>query len=382
MTELARHIEILLLNNDCVIVPGFGGFMAHHAVSVYDENEALFLPPSRTLGFNPQLQINDSLLAQSYIEAYDVSYPEALRRIEDDVNELRQRIANEGECELQDIGVISVNEDGNYDFRPCLSGILTPSLYALGCFEMERLKNFKEVEDVTGEIGAVKMPVIPAVEVEMDDKAADEVLEEAESALNDDVNAVPDAEIEVGDDAELVEEEHKSNVITLRIDTLRHIATAAVVLIFFILVSMPFGDSTHQSVKLCSIDSNMLTRIMPKLEVEGSVDDLIATDNAKEEEVVLEEKTPAAPVEEVVKEAQPSQNFVIVLACGVPQKNAEDYVEKLKTMGVDNARVMHDRSMIRVVCGGFATEKEARTAVNIVRMKPGLESAWVMDTAK
>ena len=67
MVELAKHIEILLLNNDCVIVPGFGGFMAHHVDSVYDEEEKMFLPPSRTLGFNPRLHINDSLLAQSYV---------------------------------------------------------------------------------------------------------------------------------------------------------------------------------------------------------------------------------------------------------------------------------------------------------------------------
>ena len=28
MIELAQHIETLLLENDCVIVPGFGGFVA------------------------------------------------------------------------------------------------------------------------------------------------------------------------------------------------------------------------------------------------------------------------------------------------------------------------------------------------------------------
>ena len=81
--ELERHIEILLLSNDCVIVPDFGGFMAHHVDAHYDEEETIFLPPQRTLGYNPQLKINDSLLAQSYVEAYYISYPEAILRIED-----------------------------------------------------------------------------------------------------------------------------------------------------------------------------------------------------------------------------------------------------------------------------------------------------------
>ena len=94
--ELERHIEILLLSNDCVIVPDLGGFMAHHLEARYDDEECMFLPPQRTLGFNPQLKLNDSLLAQSYVEAYDISYPEAIRRIEAEVAEVRQYLDNAG----------------------------------------------------------------------------------------------------------------------------------------------------------------------------------------------------------------------------------------------------------------------------------------------
>jgi hypothetical protein len=45
MTELERHIAKLLLDNDCVIVPGFGGFMAHHIAASYDEKNHIFPPP-------------------------------------------------------------------------------------------------------------------------------------------------------------------------------------------------------------------------------------------------------------------------------------------------------------------------------------------------
>lgn len=123
--ELERHIEILLLQNDCVIVPQLGGFVAHHVDARYDSRDNMFLPPMRTLGFNQKLQINDSLLAQSYIEAYDISYPEAMSRINDDVNELKQRIENEGSYALNGIGVLSYNENGSYEFKPCEAGILT-----------------------------------------------------------------------------------------------------------------------------------------------------------------------------------------------------------------------------------------------------------------
>ncbi len=75
MIELGRHIEILLLGNDCVIVPGLGAFVAHHVAARYDEHDGVYLPPLRTVGFNPKYVMNDSLLAQSYVEANDTSYP-------------------------------------------------------------------------------------------------------------------------------------------------------------------------------------------------------------------------------------------------------------------------------------------------------------------
>ena len=137
--ELARHIEILLLSNDCVIVPGLGGFVAHHVDASYDESEQLFLPPLRSIGFNAKLKINDSLLAQSYVEAYDISYPDALIRIEEEVKELNQHLNTEGYYDLNGIGTLELNEEGSYVFKPCEAGILTPELYGLSSFEMKPL---------------------------------------------------------------------------------------------------------------------------------------------------------------------------------------------------------------------------------------------------
>ena len=59
MIELARHIEILLLENDCVIVPELGGFIAHYQPAYYAESDNIYFPPMRTIGFNPQLTMND-----------------------------------------------------------------------------------------------------------------------------------------------------------------------------------------------------------------------------------------------------------------------------------------------------------------------------------
>ena len=88
MIELAQHIEALLLENDCVIVPNFGGFVAHYAPATYVKEENLFLPPTRIIGFNSQLKLNDGVLVQSYMSAHDTSFADATRMVEKEVDAL------------------------------------------------------------------------------------------------------------------------------------------------------------------------------------------------------------------------------------------------------------------------------------------------------
>ena len=78
--------------------------------------------------------MNDSLLVQSYVDAYELSYPEALAQIEKEVDEIYQTLDEEGLFELNDLGSLSRNNDGNLEFEPFESGILTPLYYGLSSF--------------------------------------------------------------------------------------------------------------------------------------------------------------------------------------------------------------------------------------------------------
>ena len=42
----------------------------------------------------------------------------------------------EGKFEIENIGMLFLNEDGNISFEPCEAGILTPDFYGLGGFDM------------------------------------------------------------------------------------------------------------------------------------------------------------------------------------------------------------------------------------------------------
>lgn len=47
MNHVIRHIEYLVPRHDCVVLPNWGAFIAHHQPSCYDEALGLMYPPLR-----------------------------------------------------------------------------------------------------------------------------------------------------------------------------------------------------------------------------------------------------------------------------------------------------------------------------------------------
>lgn len=144
MIELAQHIEVLLLEDDCVIVPGLGGFVAHYTPAMRVAEENVFLPPTRIIGFNPQLKMNDGLLVQSYMAVYDTDFSDATRIVEKEVAHIFTALHEEGKVDLPNIGELRYSIHGIYDFVPYDHKITTPYLYGLDSFEMQELAELKK----------------------------------------------------------------------------------------------------------------------------------------------------------------------------------------------------------------------------------------------
>ena len=50
MLEITKYIQELLFVHDCVILPGFGGFVANYRPAKIDENQQIVHPPSKDSG--------------------------------------------------------------------------------------------------------------------------------------------------------------------------------------------------------------------------------------------------------------------------------------------------------------------------------------------
>ena len=139
MIDLAQHIEKLLAENECVIIPHFGGFITYYAPARWEEESGLFLPPARMIRFNPRLTLNDGLLIQSYMKTYGMSYAEASRRVQAEVRQWISRLHEEGTIELPRIGQLSLTLRQTFDFAPCAQQAPSSEWYGLSGFKMPKL---------------------------------------------------------------------------------------------------------------------------------------------------------------------------------------------------------------------------------------------------
>jgi hypothetical protein len=346
MFRLDKHIEILLLKNDCVIVPNFGGFVTHHVSAHLDEDDGMMLPPKITVGFNQQLTINDSLLAQSYVEAYDYSYPEALRVLDEEIIQLREMIQEYGYFDIHSVGRIKLNGNGNYTFEPTSAGILSPCLYGLSGISTTEEENF-----ITKKEASEKMRVASYNNY---------------SKNND-----------------------EDKVIRISTTSLRRVMVACIV-IFLLMVVPLMNRSTNKNQLISGIDTSTLFNF-----IQNNAHTITHDFKVSNNKVSLHKNKPNSTVSEkkqaVNLQPEKIQNnkseeilnntaqdkFTVVIAARISQKNAESYVSDLHKRGKPLAQVIGIGKSRKVVYGTFNNKEEAQKMKKKLSADKEFEYAWV-----
>lgn len=126
MTSVIEHIEYLLLHHDCVIVPGFGCFLAQPCAA-HREGDTTFCPPTREIVFNPEVKHNDGLIASSLAKRHGITYAQALERIESFVESFHTQLQSVGELPVGRLGHFKIGD--TLEFVPAVGDAL-PGLYS------------------------------------------------------------------------------------------------------------------------------------------------------------------------------------------------------------------------------------------------------------
>ncbi|MEW7279339.1 SPOR domain-containing protein [Aquimarina sp. 2201CG1-2-11] len=118
MNNTAKYICELLYRYECVILPGFGAFLTRRQPATIQESSATFYPPKKLISFNKQLQNNDGLLANYIASAENISYTDALAKIQRYVLSLNEKISSGQRIELDKIGIFYTSVENTLQFEP------------------------------------------------------------------------------------------------------------------------------------------------------------------------------------------------------------------------------------------------------------------------
>lgn len=290
--------------------------------------------------------MNDSVLAQSYVEAYDLSYPEAQRRIENEVAELKGYLESEGHYFLEDLGELTVNEEGNYEFTPCESGILSPELYGLGSFSFKRLKDNGFAEEVS-------LPKTFAEEI-----------------------ALPQATSDEPQLLEFTDDDDTDRTISIKMSWVRNAVAIAAAIVAFFFIATPVTNSDLGTETMSQLQHSILYKLIPQDTTLPTIATPVDTETVAKP-AIDKESDVQRTADKAVEKPKAAITYCIIVASQVKQSNAEQYVEKLKKQGYPNAYVYINNNVVRVVSDEFSSEAEAYRVVNKMNMEEEFWEAWV-----
>lgn len=115
---IEKDIHQLLFTHDCVIVPGFGGFLTHYRPARLDEQRQVVHPPAKDLSFNRHLTRTDGLLTDHVARRSGADFVSAGLEVDAEVEGWKKRLESEGRLELGRIGTFFRDGERNLQFEP------------------------------------------------------------------------------------------------------------------------------------------------------------------------------------------------------------------------------------------------------------------------
>lgn len=369
---LEQVISNLIIKHACVIVPDFGGFISQRVPATLDYKSGKILPPSKSILFNRQLLASDGLLIGAFAAANQINYEAALQAIKQRVNTWKTELSNGGRVSIDHIGYLYMNNDGQIYFEQDKFTNLLLSSYGLNAITITSNNEVKE-----------ETPVIEFI----------------------DFNTVQEAELETESvDAKVLEVNFSPKQ---KLHWTRYVAAAALLPIvfysFWIPVKTDFLQSGVVSIhdfnpfktqKLVEFKSTKITQEPDKKlelkdikqQVENSHAEHVYSyevDGNNYKSIILDEKNVstqnAAPEarESNVVEQTLSGKYFLIGNCFSIEENAENFVNDLKSKGLQAQIVDQVNGLYRVAVGSATTTEKLEQVKQEVLAK-GISNFWIL----
>ena len=140
--DITVIIRELLFGHDCVIVPGFGGFIGNYTPARIEKNSGTFYPPVKQISFNRNLNHNDGLLVGKISGSSEINYGDARDLVEAFAGDIRRKLEKGEKVIFDEIGSFVNNQEGNVQFEPDSNANYHLDSYGLESFQCLPLEGY------------------------------------------------------------------------------------------------------------------------------------------------------------------------------------------------------------------------------------------------
>lgn len=348
-----KIIGDLLLKHNCVIVPGFGGFVAKKTSARIDYDSGKMFPPTKSLLFNRQLINNDGLLVNSLAEESKVKFADAQIEVDNQVILWKSILKNEGRVELDRIGFLFLDEEKNLCFEQDRSFNLLLESYGLGEI------HFLSQEDVgiADHIASVK------------EKKVIENAPIIQPTLKEEIQVAPVVEMKIGGNQKELSRKSK---------TWKYLAAACLLPIGFYTFWLPmktdvlesgilslndfnpfhntveaqYEPSENEIAKFESIQFETIEEQTEDLSIESNVYSMKLDEDNFVHVQIQEETFAENDILESVSTPVVSENVHFIVGCFSSESNANNLVLFLKENGFENAKEVDMKNGLHRISAG------------------------------
>ena len=372
MRNLAKHIELLLRDNDCVILPGFGGFIAHAVPAYYVSEEHLYYPPSRSISFNTSITMNDGLLAQSYMRSYNVDYAQAVYLIDVAIEKLRDTLDEEGSVTIPRIGTIKQDIHQTVQFVAEPAGISSPLHFGLGTFAISTLAQLQVLPGTeVPKKEAIITQTARTIDLHIQKRALRQIVSTAAIFLLLLMAALPVGDLKPTDIASL----QLTNIVS---DPMACVPTD------FEVVAIEEAQDEQEAIEVIESGTDTENTIVPTIEVaEESIieetDTVVASGIIVEAPTETITNTPVATTEpEILQPTANTKTYHIIVASLPSKRGADEVIDGYVAKGYQQASLVERDNRVRISLMQFADKDEANNYLKTLRENDAFNNAWIL----
>ncbi len=334
MTTVQNHIKELLFEQDCVVIPDFGGFVTNFDCAKINSTNRFIAPPQKWLAFNALLKNDDGLLSNYIAQEENISLSQANLKVKTFVGDIKRYLRFNKSYSIEGLGTFSQNDEDKVLFQPKPTNNFYSESFGMEKIILKKPESSRNELQVVLKQNSVSNNTIQQIFSTEDREPMAEVLEDEE--------------------AYTYQRGRFSKVLPF---------IYSIVGSVILFSTIYFLD--NQKSNLGSLNPFQSQKIVPSVVKPVLKEDvaIVTSKFENEKEIKPIEETKVEPVLEVKSaRAELNNRFFIITGSFGSKKNAKKLLNILKNKGFESAEIMYPKrneKLIKVSAGGFKNESDA-----------------------